>query len=65
MAEPSVLGPTDLATLNRALQSCADWSCVLDKLAGAGYDVEDLRAELQHNEAKATKLKAAFFPGHP
>ena len=65
MPEPQILNATDLATLNRALQACADWACVLDKLQQAGYDVADLRAELETERVKASKIKAAFFPGSP
>jgi hypothetical protein len=62
---PQLLGPADLALLNRTLQGCADIGCVVTKLKALGFPTEDFEAELTRQQKTASGLKATFFPDHP
>lgn len=56
------LGDEHCALLDRALKSCADTSCVLDKLEAMGMDVSQFRNEVDANQRVAAGLKAIYFP---
>lgn len=65
MPVPKVLTDSDLAVINRTLQGCSDWSCVVAKMREAGYPTEDLETQLAWQRDVMTKTKAAFFPDQP